>query len=75
MGGDGEHMSRCSQERAKSKNNRYENEEIVKLSEKQNKMRGQIDTTQNKKQSKEKKRAKQYLEWNQRTDKEGKRKG
>ena len=33
----------------KPKNNRYENEEIVKLREKQKKIRGQIDSTRNKK--------------------------
>ena len=42
-------MSKCSKkvlgERPKSNNNRYENEEVVKLSEKQEKMRGQIDST------------------------------
>ena len=46
-------MSKCSKkvlgERPKSNNNRYENEEVVKLSEKQEKMRGQIDSTRNKK--------------------------
>ena len=36
-------------ERPKLKNNRYENEMIVKLSEKQKKMRGQIDSKQKKK--------------------------
>ena len=36
-------------ERPKSKNNRYENEEILKLLDKQKKMGGQIDSTQNRK--------------------------
>ena len=36
-------------ERLKSNNNRYKNEETVKLAEKQKKMRGQIDSTLNKK--------------------------
>ena len=36
-------------ERLKSNNNRYRNEETVKLAEKQKKMRGQIDSTLNKK--------------------------
>ena len=36
-------------ERPKSKNNRCENREIVKLSEKQKKMRGQIGSTRNRK--------------------------
>ena len=50
-------------ERPKSNNNRYENEEIVKLSEKQKKMRGQIDSTRNKKlKAKKRKKAKQDLE-------------
>ena len=35
-------------ERPKSNNNAYENEEIVKLSEKQKKMRGKIDSPRNK---------------------------
>ena len=37
------------EERPKSKNNRCKNEEIVKLSEKQKKIRGQIDSKRNKK--------------------------
>ena len=37
------------EERPKSNNNRYENEEIAKSTEKQKKMRGQIDATRNKK--------------------------
>ena len=36
-------------ERLKSNNNRYKNEETVKLAEKQKKLRGQIDSTLNKK--------------------------
>ena len=36
-------------ERLKSKNNRYKNEEILKLLDKQKKMGGQIDSTQNRK--------------------------
>ena len=49
------------EERPKSKNNRCKNEEIVKLSEKQKKIRGQIDSKRNKK-LKAKKRAKHDLE-------------
>ena len=37
------------EERPKSKNSRCKNEEIVKLSEKQKKIRGQIDSKRNKK--------------------------
>ena len=37
------------EEGPKSKNNRCKNEEIVKLSEKQKKIRGQIDSKRNKK--------------------------
>ena len=43
-------------ERPKSNNNRYENEEIVELSGKNNKMRIEIDSTQNKKLKTKKKK-------------------
>ena len=45
-------------ERPKSKNKRYEIKEIVKFSEKQKKIRGQIDSTQNKKMKAKKRKEK-----------------
>ena len=62
-------MNRCLnaakkvlEEKPKSNNNRYENEEIAKSTEKQKKMRGQIDSTRNKK-LKAKKRKEQLRSW------------
>ena len=55
----------------KSKNNRYGNKEIVKLSEKQKKMRCQIDSTRNKKlKAKKRKEQNKTLNELKKTDKE-----